>query len=186
MARLAALDAQAQGFATSFVVVSDNDLHFQRSDDVYRKVVTELSTKTCPRGALGDPRDPVVDVRWRPGQLDAPLRPCRRRARLVDHPGQLRHHASRRHVNHGAFPRRPRAACAARFLGRHPILARRRRCAPELPPQQVSAPDAPWVEQEVLAAYLRDLPGTRRWLAHGNACEPILAKVDEPSDLTTR
>ena len=52
MARLAALDAQAQGFATSFVVVSDNDLHFHRFDDVYRKVVTELSTKTCPRGSL--------------------------------------------------------------------------------------------------------------------------------------
>ena len=59
MARLAALDAQAQGFATSFVVVSDNDLHFHRFDDVYRKVVTELSTKTCPRGALGD----ILD-RW--------------------------------------------------------------------------------------------------------------------------
>ncbi len=59
MARLSALEAQAQGFATSFVVVSDNDLHFHRFDDVYRKVVTELSTKTCPRGALGD----ILD-RW--------------------------------------------------------------------------------------------------------------------------
>lgn len=59
MARLAALDAQAQGFATSFVVVSDNDLQFHRFDDVYRKVVTELSTRTCPRGALGD----ILD-RW--------------------------------------------------------------------------------------------------------------------------
>ena len=59
MARLAVLDAQAKGFATSFVVVSDNDLKFHRFDDVYRKVVTELSTASCPRGALGD----VLD-RW--------------------------------------------------------------------------------------------------------------------------
>ncbi len=59
MARLAVLDAQARGFATSFVVVSDNDLHFHKFDDVYRKVVQELATTSCPRGALGD----VVD-RW--------------------------------------------------------------------------------------------------------------------------
>src|SRR6266511_699372 len=59
MARLAVLDAQARGFATSFVVVSDNDLHFHKFDDVYRKVVQELGTSTCPRGALGD----VID-RW--------------------------------------------------------------------------------------------------------------------------
>src|SRR6266540_3909062 len=59
MARLAVLDAQARGFATSFVVVSDNDLHFHRFDDVYRKVVQELGTSSCPRGALGD----IVD-RW--------------------------------------------------------------------------------------------------------------------------
>lgn len=59
MARLAVLDAQRRGFATSFVVVSDNDLHFHRFDDVYRKVVAELSTASCPRGALGD----VLD-RW--------------------------------------------------------------------------------------------------------------------------
>ena len=59
MARLAVLDAQAKGFATSFVVVSDNDLRFHRFDDVYRKVVTELGTAACPRGALGD----VLD-RW--------------------------------------------------------------------------------------------------------------------------
>ena len=52
MARLAILDAQARGFATSFVVVSDNDLHFHRFDDVYRKVVQELGTSSCPRGAL--------------------------------------------------------------------------------------------------------------------------------------
>ena len=59
LARLAILDAQAQGFATSFVVVSDSDLRFHRFDDVYRKVMTELGTATCPRGALGD----ILD-RW--------------------------------------------------------------------------------------------------------------------------
>src|SRR6476620_6066634 len=59
MARLALLDAQARNFATSFVVVSDNDLHFHRFDDVYRKVVQELGTASCPRGALAD----VID-RW--------------------------------------------------------------------------------------------------------------------------
>jgi len=53
------LDAQAHGFATSFVVVSDSDLRFHRFDDVYRKVLTELGTASCPRGALGD----VLD-RW--------------------------------------------------------------------------------------------------------------------------
>ncbi len=51
MARLALLDAQERGFATSFVVVSDNDLQFHRFDDVYRKVMTELGTASCPRGA---------------------------------------------------------------------------------------------------------------------------------------
>jgi hypothetical protein len=50
---LSLLDAQARGFATSFVVVSDNDLHFHRFDDVYRKVVQELATDRCERGALG-------------------------------------------------------------------------------------------------------------------------------------
>ena len=59
MSRLAILDAQEQGFATSFVVVSDNDLHFHRFDDVYRKVVQELGTSSCDRGALSD----VID-RW--------------------------------------------------------------------------------------------------------------------------
>ncbi len=59
MARLAVLEARSQGFATSFVVVSDNDLRFHRFDDVYRKVVAELGTASCPRGALGD----VLD-RW--------------------------------------------------------------------------------------------------------------------------
>ena len=59
MARLAVLDAQAAGFATSFVVVSDNDLHFHRFDELYRRVVQELGTSACPRGALAD----IVD-RW--------------------------------------------------------------------------------------------------------------------------
>ena len=51
MARLAVLDAQAKGFATSFVVVSDNDLHFHKFDDVYRKVVQELGTQRRARAA---------------------------------------------------------------------------------------------------------------------------------------
>lgn len=59
MARLALIDAQVQGFATSFVVVSDNDLRFHRFDDVYRKVMNELATAVCPRGAIGD----ILD-RW--------------------------------------------------------------------------------------------------------------------------
>lgn len=67
MARLNILDAQAQGFATSFVVVSDNDLRFQRFDDVYRKVMTELGTAVCPRGALAD----ILD-RWI-GQVEEKL-----------------------------------------------------------------------------------------------------------------
>lgn len=58
-ARLAALEARREGFATSFVVVSDNDLKFHRFDEVYAKVVTELGTASCPRGALGD----ILD-RW--------------------------------------------------------------------------------------------------------------------------
>ncbi|MEI8259832.1 MAG: BREX system ATP-binding protein BrxD, partial [Deltaproteobacteria bacterium] len=59
MSRLAILDAQARNFATSFVVVSENDLHFHRFDEVYRKVVQELGTASCPRGALPD----IID-RW--------------------------------------------------------------------------------------------------------------------------
>ena len=59
MSRLAIADAHAANFATSFVVVSDNDLRFHMFDEVYRKVVTELATRSCPRGALGD----VLD-RW--------------------------------------------------------------------------------------------------------------------------
>ena len=67
MARLAVLEAQKMGFATSFVVVSDNDLKFHRFDDVYRKVVAELATSACPRGALGD----ILD-RWI-GNIEAAL-----------------------------------------------------------------------------------------------------------------
>jgi hypothetical protein len=59
MSRLTLNDARSQGFATSFVVVSDNDLHFHRFDDVYRRVVQELGTNFCPRGALAD----ILD-RW--------------------------------------------------------------------------------------------------------------------------
>ena len=59
MARLAVLDAQAKGFATSFVVVSDNDFHLHKFDDLYGRVVQELGTASCPRGALGD----IID-RW--------------------------------------------------------------------------------------------------------------------------
>jgi P-loop Domain of unknown function (DUF2791) len=59
IARLAIAEAQARNFVTSFVVVSDNDLRFYRFEEVYRKVVSELSTQTCPRGALGD----ILD-RW--------------------------------------------------------------------------------------------------------------------------
>lgn len=70
MARLGLLDAQQRGFATSFVVVSDNDLRFHRFDDVYRKVVTELGTAVCPRGALGDILDRWIG-RVEDGLIDA-------------------------------------------------------------------------------------------------------------------
>lgn len=59
MGRLAILDAQARGFATSFIVVSVNDLRFHQFADVYRHIVSELATRSCPRGALGD----ILD-RW--------------------------------------------------------------------------------------------------------------------------
>ncbi len=59
MANLVVQDAQRQGFATSFVVVSDNDFHFHKFDELYRKVVSALSTNACPQGALGD----ILD-RW--------------------------------------------------------------------------------------------------------------------------
>lgn len=59
MANLLVQDAQQRGFATSFVVVSDNDLHFHKFDELYRKVVSGLSTPACSQGALGD----ILD-RW--------------------------------------------------------------------------------------------------------------------------
>jgi hypothetical protein len=59
MANLLVQDAQQDGFATSFVVVSDNDLHFHKFDELYKKVVGGLSTPACPQGALGD----ILD-RW--------------------------------------------------------------------------------------------------------------------------
>ncbi|MBC7172348.1 MAG: DUF2791 family P-loop domain-containing protein, partial [Polyangiaceae bacterium] len=59
MANLVVQDALERGFATSFVVVSDNDLHFHKFDELYRKVVGGLSTPACPQGALGD----ILD-RW--------------------------------------------------------------------------------------------------------------------------
>jgi P-loop Domain of unknown function (DUF2791) len=65
--RLALLDAQDREFATSFVVVSDNDLHFHKFDDVYRKVVQELGTSECECGALGF----IID-RWI-GRVEAAL-----------------------------------------------------------------------------------------------------------------
>lgn len=67
MSRLALLDAQAKGFATSFVVVSDNDFHIHKFEVLYRKVVQELGTSSCPKGALGD----IVD-RWF-GKVEAGL-----------------------------------------------------------------------------------------------------------------
>lgn len=59
MANLVVQDAKADKFVTSFVVVSDNDLHFHKFDELYRKVVAGLSTPACPTGALGD----ILD-RW--------------------------------------------------------------------------------------------------------------------------
>jgi hypothetical protein len=59
MSNLAMHDAKAAGFVSSFVVVSDNDLHFHKFDELYRKVVGALSTTACPQGALGD----ILD-RW--------------------------------------------------------------------------------------------------------------------------
>jgi len=59
MANLLVQDAKERRFATSFVVVSDNDLHFHKFDELYRKVVSGLSTPTCAQGALGD----ILD-RW--------------------------------------------------------------------------------------------------------------------------
>lgn len=59
MSNLAVHDARSADFVTSFVVVSDNDLHFHKFEELYRKVVGGLSTSACPQGALGD----ILD-RW--------------------------------------------------------------------------------------------------------------------------
>jgi hypothetical protein len=59
MARLALLDARARGFATSFAVVSDNDLRFHKFEELYARIMADLGTASCPRGALGD----ILD-RW--------------------------------------------------------------------------------------------------------------------------
>lgn len=59
MAKLLVDDAEKRRFATSFVVVSANDLRFHKFDELYRKVVSALSTPTCKQGALGD----ILD-RW--------------------------------------------------------------------------------------------------------------------------
>ncbi|HEY5959033.1 MAG TPA: BREX system ATP-binding protein BrxD, partial [Polyangiaceae bacterium] len=59
MANLLVQDAKREGFVTSFVVVSDNDFHFHKFDELYRKVVSALSTNACAQGALGD----ILD-RW--------------------------------------------------------------------------------------------------------------------------
>lgn len=59
MSNLAVHDAKAADFVTAFVVVSDNDLHFHKFEELYRKVVGGLSTTACQQGALGD----ILD-RW--------------------------------------------------------------------------------------------------------------------------
>jgi hypothetical protein len=59
MARLALLDARARGFATSFVVVSDNDLRFYKFEELYARIMQDLGTNLCARGAFGD----ILD-RW--------------------------------------------------------------------------------------------------------------------------
>jgi len=66
MSRLIQLDALDQGFATSFVVVSDNDFHLHKFDDLYRKVMQELSTPYCEKAALND----ILD-RWIGGVEEA-------------------------------------------------------------------------------------------------------------------
>lgn len=59
MSNLSMHDAKGKDFVTSFVVVSDNDLHFHKFDELYGKVVRGLSSTACPKGALGD----ILD-RW--------------------------------------------------------------------------------------------------------------------------
>lgn len=59
MSRLALLDAHSRNFAGSFVVVSENDLQFHKFDEVYRRIMQQLSTAYCERQALSD----ILD-RW--------------------------------------------------------------------------------------------------------------------------
>jgi len=59
VSRLTLQDAIERGFATSFVVVSDNDTRLYKFEELYARIVSNLSTSTCPQGALGD----VLD-RW--------------------------------------------------------------------------------------------------------------------------
>ncbi|MBS2037476.1 BREX system ATP-binding protein BrxD [bacterium] len=58
-ARLAINEALERNFAASFVVVSDNDLRFYKFEELYRKVMSQLSTASCDRAALGN----ILD-RW--------------------------------------------------------------------------------------------------------------------------
>lgn len=51
-AQLAINEALKQNFVTSFVVVSENDLRFHKFEELYRKIVSELCTPFCARGAL--------------------------------------------------------------------------------------------------------------------------------------
>lgn len=59
LARLSLLDAHSRNFAGSFVVVSENDLKFHKFDEVYRRIMQDLSTAYCDRQALSD----ILD-RW--------------------------------------------------------------------------------------------------------------------------
>lgn len=69
-ARLAINEALERNFAASFVVVSENDLRFHKFDELYRKIVSELCTPFCERGALstildrwiGNVEDGLIDL----------------------------------------------------------------------------------------------------------------------------
>jgi hypothetical protein len=68
LARLTELDARKKDFATSFVGVSDNDLKFYKFEELYREIVSNLATETCPDGgALADIIDRFV------GKIEAQL-----------------------------------------------------------------------------------------------------------------
>ena len=59
MARLALQDAHARNFAGTEVMLSIGDLHLHKLDDVYRKLMENLSTPYCERQAFSD----ILD-RW--------------------------------------------------------------------------------------------------------------------------